>query len=313
MIRTIRFVSFIRLCFRVPIILFFLVLPLHLFSDGIKIMPNEGYKTVKTIFTNNCIACHSWPSSYKKTISPEWIVPFQPEESQVYLMVKDDTMPMSDKKLTPEEKDLVRIWIENGATDSNTPIIDSSSKSGSTNEQNPVPEGGTQETPLPLTIQLHPISGFTSTGLFFAAGIVSTVHFLSIMNQGHALEESGIANESNRGAIMMSLWNDPNQQTLRWWHVGLLATGEAFYLYNAVSGIGMWSKDRPGFTREKTHRWLFFLHGTLMVAQIALGFFETYALQYGSHDQHVGVGVAHAVIGFTIPTVMLIAGLENMR
>jgi hypothetical protein len=132
------------------------------------------------------------------------------------------------------------------------------------------------------------------------------------MQEGHALEESGVANEANRGAYMMAIWNEPGNQALRWWHVGLLGAGEALYLYNAVTGIGMWSGDQPGLTREKLHRYAFFLHAGLMAAQVFLGFFESYALQTGNHEVHVGIGVAHCVIGFTIPVVMLGAGLENI-
>jgi hypothetical protein len=278
-----------------------------------ELISNEGYKSVKSIFMNKCLACHAWPSTYEETVTPDKIVPFKPEESKIYLNIKDDTMPMSGEKLTPGEKELVRAWIENGATDSENPIISRISKDKAPDTKQTDEEQKQSQGPrLPGSVVLHSISGFTSTGLFLAAGIVSTVHFLSIMNQGHALEEAGIANETNRDYYMMQLWNDPAQQTLRWWHVGLLVSGEGLYLYNAITGIGMWSKDQPGVTREKMHRWLFFVHGSLMIAQIALGFAETGALQTGNHDIHVGVGVAHSVIGFAIPAVMLIAGIENI-
>jgi hypothetical protein len=205
--------------------------------------------------------------------------------------------------LTPYEKHLIKAWIKNGATESTDPINDSGPDT--------IEETAAPGPKLPSMAAIHSVSGFSSTGLFIAAGIVSTVHFLTIMNEGHALEESGIATEQNRGAYMMGFWNEPANQALRWWHVGLLSTGEAFYLYNAFSGIGMWSGDQPG-TKAKLHRWAFFLHATLMAAQIVLGICETSALATGNHDVHVGIGIAHCVIGFAIPAVMLAGGLENI-
>jgi len=59
----------------------------------------------------------------------------------------------------------------------------------------------------------------------------------------------------------------PEHQAWRWTHVGLLAAGESFYLYNAITGIGMFSKDRPGLTAQDLHRYAFFTHGSLMLAR----------------------------------------------
>jgi hypothetical protein len=304
-----------RSCFRAIFLLVlissFAIIPINSFSETMKIITNEGFATVSKIFTNKCLECHSWPGSYKETVDPSRIVPFHPELSKIYLNVEDDTMPMSTDKLTPDEKNLIKAWIASGATDSVTPITGSVTDSGTD-----ASVGDAQKTEpgkkLPGSVTLHAVTGFTSAGLFYAAGIVSTIHFLNIMNEGHALEEQGIATEANRGTYMMSIWNEPANQALRWWHVGLLSGGEVLYLYNAVTGIGMWSKDQPGVTREKLHRFGFFLHGGLMIAQIILGVAETYALSTGNHDIHVGIGAAHCIIGFAIPTVMVIAGVENI-
>ncbi len=49
-----------------------------------------------------------------------------------------------------------------------------------------------------------------------------------------------------------------------------------------------------------------------MVAQVGLGFAETYALSTGQHDLMIGLGATHAAIGLAIPAVMIGAGLENL-
>jgi hypothetical protein len=111
----------------------------------------------------------------------------------------------------------------------------------------------------------------------------------------------------------MRLWNLPEHQALRWTHVGLLAAGEAFYLYNTVTGIGMLSKERPGLSAQDLHRYAFFTHGTLMVAQIILGIFTTEVLSSGNHGVMLGVGLAHTAIGFGIPVVMIGSGIAVRR
>jgi len=275
-------------------------------------MPNQGFSSVKKIFGASCLSCHSWAASYKETVNPDRIVPLHPDQSRIFINIEDDTMPMSGPKLTADEKNLIKAWIEAGATDSAEPLTTLTTGVDSSTSDRQQSDTVVPEKKMPGSITLHAISGFTSSSLFLAAGIVSTIHFVNIMQEGHALAESGLATEENRGTYMMNFWNEPAQQTLRFWHIGLLSAGEAFYLYDAITGISMWSKDQPGLTREKLHRYGFFLHSGLMAAQIILGFLETYALQTGNHDIHVGIGLAHCAIGFAIPVLMVSAGLENI-
>jgi hypothetical protein len=95
--------------------------------------------------------------------------------------------------------------------------------------------------------------------------------------------------------------------------VGLIVAGETLYIGDAITGISMMTRHPPGkLTKHDVHRYAFFVHAALMVAQIGLGFAETYALSTGQHDLVIGLGATHAVIGLAIPAVMIGAGLENL-
>ena len=90
-------------------------------------------RDIRPILSNNCYACHGPDKSTRKPkrtplrldlekeAHAEFIVPGEPEESEVYLRIitddDDDVMPPSDsiKKLTQKEKDLIRRWIKSGA------------------------------------------------------------------------------------------------------------------------------------------------------------------------------------------------------
>ena len=75
----------------------------------------------------------------------------------------------------------------------------------------------------------------------------------------------------------------------------------------------MMTHRQPGkVSKHDIHRWAFFTHAALMVAQVGLGFAETYALSTGRHYLMIGLGATHAVIGLAIPAVMIGAGLENL-
>jgi hypothetical protein len=137
------------------------------------------------------------------------------------------------------------------------------------------------------------------------------------MAAGHDFRDAnGIDDYENSplcAAFLMDMWNDPEHQALRWAHVGLLAAGEAFYIYNAVTGVGMLSRERPGLAAQDLHRYAFFTHAGLMLAQIILGFFTTEVLSSGNHEAMLGVGIAHTAIGFTIPLVMIGSGIAVRR
>ncbi len=262
-----------------------------------------AFTAVKQILADRCSGCHDWAGAPEGLAGRGLVVPGDAENSVLYQMVSSDAMPKAGPKLTADQKEIIRAWIAAGA-------------GGPASGEAPAAALPVQSRPA-VNIPLHEISGFTSSGLLLAAGVVGIVHFLSLMEQGHAyrdaigFQEGGP--ESVRAAAIQSVWNDPSQQTLRWWHVGLLSAGELFYAYNAFTGVEMISDPQPGvLTRADIHRWAFYTHATLMAAQIVLGFFSTYALSPGYHDLLVGLGAAHATIGIAIPVVMVGAGILNM-
>jgi mono/diheme cytochrome c family protein len=281
---------------------------------------NKGFAAVKVLLSGRCSACHDWTGSFEGISDPARVIPYSPEKSLIYKNVESDYMPADGEKLTPAEKSLIRAWIAAGATSSEEPLKEAAGPQASViaipPAQTPTAESlGLQGFPDKVT--LHAISGFSSAGLLLAAGAVSTVHFLSMMQQGHAYRDSiGYSedggDEALRTAEIRRLWNDPTQQALRWWHVGLLASGSALYLFDAGTGITMWSGDQPGITRAEIHRYAFFTHAALMATEIVLGLLTSFALEQGSHDMLEDLGLAHAVIGFTIPLVMIAGGLENI-
>jgi hypothetical protein len=96
---------------------------------------------------------------------------------------------------------------------------------------------------------------------------------------------------------------------LRWTHVGLLAAGETLYLANAVTGLGMLTPDRPGLTPQDLHRYAFFTHGALMIAELIMGFLTTSVLESGTHEQVAAFGIVHSAIGLAIPVVVIASGI----
>ncbi|HVO38511.1 MAG TPA: hypothetical protein VMV03_05715 [Spirochaetia bacterium] len=263
---------------------------------------NRGFTTVHEILSRSCSACHDWTETYQDIVDPARVVPGAPEKSAIYIKISDDTMPMKGPKLTSLEKALIKSWIAAGAPESDAPIPEASAAAS----------GGFLG--FPNKVVFHEVSGFTSGALFLAAGIIGVVHFVDMMNEGHAWRDAygwteGMP-ESIRSGEISTVWGD--QQNLRRWHIGLLSTGEVFYLANVFTGISMWSKDTPGLTPQKIHKIAFITHVTLMVAQVTLGFFSTWAMQTGQHDLMIGLGAAHAAIGITIPLVIIGSGVANM-
>jgi len=275
---------------------------------------NQGFLTVRQILETSCAACHDWTASHQAIADPARVTPGSPEKSPLYTKVASDEMPMGGEPLPVTQKNLLRAWIAAGATASEEPLPIA------------LPEGASIEAaaaPLPAPepapvrrfnkLKFHQVSGFTSASLFLAAGVVGAIQWGTFIADAHAYRDSmGIDEFENNPvctAYIIDLWNDPMHQALRWTHVGLLSTGELFYLYNAVTGLQMLSKDRPGLSPQDLHRYAFFTHGALMIAELILGIFTTEVLSSGSHWAMVGVGTAHIAIGLTIPVVMISSGV----
>lgn len=181
------------------------------------------------------------------------------------------------------------------------------------------PAGGTPLQPSILgkdvSLTSHRVAGYASGGLLLAAGAIGVWRYLDLRNDGHAYRDSADAvsgaslsgsDDECEGAIH-DAWAD--NQALRWAHVGLVASGESLYLYDAATGISLMGKNKTPTTAGKIHRVSFFVHAGLMVADIVTGILLTSALDRGNHDQVVALGGTHAGIGIAIPLVILGSGV----
>ncbi|HEY9054122.1 MAG TPA: hypothetical protein VIO60_04820 [Rectinemataceae bacterium] len=163
---------------------------------------------------------------------------------------------------------------------------------------------------FPGKTSYHMTAGWVSTGLLAAAGALGAWRALDLMNRGHELRNDLGLDDEDDPAIapaLGSLWADG--QALRWLHVGLLAAGETLYLGNAVTGLSMKIPKGERSLSSNIHLGAFIAHAGLMAAELVLGFMTSAALESGDHEAHIGLAIAHAAIGVTIPLVMGGAGL----
>lgn len=163
---------------------------------------------------------------------------------------------------------------------------------------------------IPTSVNTHRILGYTAGGLLLAGGVVGTIRFLDLMDRSHARRdagEGGDGDDENCGVIIHEEWADG--QALRWTHVGLVATGETLYLFDAATGISMMKKGVQPSKAGRIHRDAFFVHAGLMAADVILGFLLTNALDKGNHGEVVAYGAAHAGIGIAIPVIIIGSGL----
>ena len=277
---------------------------------------NKGFITVKQILVDNCSACHDWAGSWETLTAGGRIVPGSPDTSPLYQSIANDSMPAAGDKLSAEQKAFIRGWIAAGAPSTDLPISVPAAET---------PTDGAAKTAaasqrflfFPNKVAFHEVTGFASTALFAAAGVIGVVHFFNMMNEGHRLRDNLLPPyqedevPDRRPGLLEEAWrSDP---TLRWWHVGLLVGGETLYLGDAITGISMMTKPQAGkFTKRDLHRYAFFTHAGLMVAEAVLGFLTTDALRRGAHDETIALGATHAAIGVAIPVIMLGAGLTNI-
>jgi len=165
---------------------------------------------------------------------------------------------------------------------------------------------------FPSKSAFHRAAGWTSTGLFFAAGAVGAVRAIDMMNRGHQRRDAlGISDDDNFGgaagvAALRDTWAE--NQTLRWVHIGLIAAGETVYLGDAITGLSMKIPLGSRTINSDLHLTAFFTHAALMAAEMVLGFLGTDALARGDHEAMLGIGAAHIAVGFAIPLVIAGAG-----
>jgi hypothetical protein len=282
---------------------------------------NRGFVTVKEILDRSCSACHDWTASWESITGGGRIVPGSPEKSLLFQKIASDEMPLEGDKLTAEQKAFIRGWIAAGAPATDLPITVPGAEpaagagAGTSSASAAAPAHSQGFLFFPSKVAFHEVTGFTSTALFAAAGVLGVVHFLDMMSEGHTLRDAINFQEGSPESLRIPLVQEAwaSDSSLRWWHVGFLIGGETLYLGDAITGISMMTRAQPGkVTKADIHRAAFFTHVSLMAAQLVLGFFETGALSSGNHDLMIGLGAAHAAIGVAIPLVMLGAGLENV-
>ena len=181
-------------------------------------------------------------------------------------------------------------------------------------ESGATPGGGKPLKPrfigMPSSVNAHRIVGYTSGGLLLAGGVVGIVRFLDLKDRSHERRDNGEGGNGHSDGcanIIHEEWADG--QALRWTHVGLVASGETLYLFDAATGISMMKQNKSPSRAGLIHRNAFFVHAGLMAADVILGFLQTNALDKGEHDKVVAYGAAHAGIGVAIPLVIIGSGL----
>jgi uncharacterized membrane protein/mono/diheme cytochrome c family protein len=137
---------------------------------------------VREIFDAKCVDCHGPELPRPKgkfgyvldlqrmADNPDYVLRGDPEKSELYIMVRDDEMPGEDAPvpaLTPEEKDIVKRWVEIGAPgELPTPIVEPA--------PSVVVAGSEKADPLWRRAlrwvgKLHPVSTHFPVGLMMAA------------------------------------------------------------------------------------------------------------------------------------------------
>ena len=142
--------------------------------------------------------------------------------------------------------------------------------------------------------------------------MVGAAQWGSLASEGHAYRDAhGIGEgeiNDDCAAYIRDLRDDPAHRALRATHAGLLAAGEVLYVANAVTGMRMRTRT-AGVSTGKLHRYAFYTHATLMLAEVGLGLATTSALSRGAHEEQLVLGGVHAAIGLTIPVLVLGSGI----
>lgn len=303
-----------------------------------------SFEPVQELLQAKCASCHEWASTADGIAG--LVKPGDLAASPIWQKVSRNLMP-PDEPLADVDKETLREWIAAGAptadaitgataaeaapgeiAPADTTAAATSAESGaapaeagaaSADATTSATAAGSSASGGFLGFKsrtaFHMASGYTSSALFLGAGIVGAVQWGTLIYESHnyrdehipPIEEDQISAEC--AGFIADLRDDPLHSALRWTHVGLMSVAEALYLANAVTGIGMLTKDRPGLTPQDIHRYAFFTHGALMIGELVLGILSSTFLDWGDHWSIIGVGIAHSAIGITIPLVMLGAGI----
>ena len=272
-----------------------------------------SFGPVLELLQSRCAGCHGWAKAADGIL--EKVKPGSPDESLIWQKVSKNIMP-PDGPLADADKAMLKEWIAAGAPTDGAAVADAAAADATTgatsSEGGPAGKAPSKFLGFKSKTAFHMASGYASSALFLGAGIVGAVQWGTLMHASHEYRDLlGIDEEPNAQCrtYIAALRDDPLHSALRWTHVGLVSAGEALYLADAITGLSMLSKDRPGLTPQDIHRYAFFAHGALMISQIVLGIASSAFLDLGDHWSIVGVGIAHTAVGFAIPAVMLGAGI----
>lgn len=165
-------------------------------------------------------------------------------------------------------------------------------------------------------MKIHKRMAFTTGGLLLMSDAMGAYHFFSMIRQGHDYRDSIGFDEENGNKLvqtneMKNIWRSSESQSERVIHGALITASTICYVATATIELTLprIDGDNSKFSRPNIHRGIFYTHASLMLANIGLGFAESYALSQGKHDLVQGLSVAHMIVGFTTPVVMIGSGL----
>ncbi len=165
-------------------------------------------------------------------------------------------------------------------------------------------------------IKVHKACAFTTAGLVLAVDGMGLYHFLRMKSRGHEIRDSLGYTEANydpavQAEQLQRVWRESESQTERVIHGGLVALAMVSYTTTATIELTM-PRTRVSTTpvsKTRLHKYLFWVHAGLMAANVGLGFLESYSLSTGDHAAVQAAGIAHLVVGFSVPVVMVASGL----
>jgi hypothetical protein len=165
---------------------------------------------------------------------------------------------------------------------------------------------------------IHKKLAFLTAGLLLLGDALGTYHFFALQASGHdycRAHSNGMDSDSINPAVyragILQAWGSSESQLLRVLHGGAIALGAVCYTATATIELTMprMINDNRPFSPVNVHHGIFYFHAGLMVANIGLGFLESYALSSGNHDLVIGAGITHMIVGFALPIVISASGI----
>ena len=138
---------------------------------------------VRAIFEAKCVDCHGPELPRPKgkfgyvldlkrvAANPDYVIPGEPEKSELYKMVRDDEMPGDDAKvppLTSGEKEVVKQWIVAGAPVTMAPSVVKAPPSSSLADK-PIASLPTWKRAIRWLGRFHPVSTHFPVALMYVA------------------------------------------------------------------------------------------------------------------------------------------------